>query len=339
MLRFTCSPIKDSLMSVTTSISGGGGGGGAAGIGGSTGSVDNAMLRADGTGGATVQSSAVTIDDAGAISGLTQLDNDNLRLDGNTISSTDTNGDINLTPNGTGSIVVADGGAGATPKMIFGGSGYGFFRNTVTDGGAIFVALNTAAQFAFKANTIFGMDVNGAIKWSSGSGTPHSSYDTGITRASAGVVAIGTGAAGDFSATIKAAAHTIGATNGATAADTFSTESLTLSTGATTTATSGNLAPANSRIEAILVRVTTTITTAANFTVKVTGGNAFAQIGTATTSNSTLTAGTTYVLVPAAYADQYNATATTLTVTTNANPGAGAVRLTSIYRQFVAPTS
>lgn len=35
-----------------------------------------------------------------------QLDVDNLRLDGNTISSTDTNGNINLAPNGTGETVV-----------------------------------------------------------------------------------------------------------------------------------------------------------------------------------------------------------------------------------------
>ena len=33
-----------------------------------------------------------------------QADIDNIRIDGNTISSTDTNGDINLTPNGTGNV-------------------------------------------------------------------------------------------------------------------------------------------------------------------------------------------------------------------------------------------
>lgn len=40
------------------------------GLGGSTGSTDNRILRSDGTGGATVQNSAVTIDDSGNISGL-----------------------------------------------------------------------------------------------------------------------------------------------------------------------------------------------------------------------------------------------------------------------------
>lgn len=44
------------------------------GLGGSTGSTDNRILRADGTGGSTVQNSAVTIDDSGNISGVARLD-------------------------------------------------------------------------------------------------------------------------------------------------------------------------------------------------------------------------------------------------------------------------
>lgn len=36
-------------------------------IGGSTGATDNAIIRADGTGGATVQNSAATIDDSGTV--------------------------------------------------------------------------------------------------------------------------------------------------------------------------------------------------------------------------------------------------------------------------------
>lgn len=50
------------------------------GIGGSTGSTDNAILRADGTGGSTLQSSLVTIDDSGIIdtpNGLTTTGNIN----------------------------------------------------------------------------------------------------------------------------------------------------------------------------------------------------------------------------------------------------------------------
>ena len=44
-----------------------------------------------------------------AIAGITQLDVDNIRTDGNTISITNSNGDLSLTPNGTGTVVVPSG--------------------------------------------------------------------------------------------------------------------------------------------------------------------------------------------------------------------------------------
>lgn len=127
--------------------------------------------------------------------------------------------------------------------------------------------------------------------------------------------------------------------NGSTATQTYSTELLTLSTLAVNTNTAGNLAPANSRIKAITYRVTTTISISTSFMVSVTGGNAFNSIGTATSAQTGLTSGTTGVLVPAAYADQYNTSATTLTVTTIGVAGTGAIRLTIYYETFVPPIS
>ena len=60
--------------------------------------------------------SATTGTFSGAVSGttgtFTQLNSDNIRVDGNTISSTDTNGDITLDPNGTGDTIVASGNVG-----------------------------------------------------------------------------------------------------------------------------------------------------------------------------------------------------------------------------------
>lgn len=44
-----------------------------------------------------------------ALAGLTQLDVDNVRIDGNTISSTDSNGHITLSPEGTGTVKVPSG--------------------------------------------------------------------------------------------------------------------------------------------------------------------------------------------------------------------------------------
>lgn len=65
--------------------------------------TDNAIARFNGTGGA-LQNSGVIISDGDAVSGITRLDVDNLRLDGNTLTSTDVNGAINITPNGLGAI-------------------------------------------------------------------------------------------------------------------------------------------------------------------------------------------------------------------------------------------
>ena len=70
--------------------------------------TDNALARFDGTTGKLIQNAIAILSDAGALSGLTQLDVDNLRLDGNTLSSTDANGDINLTPDGTGNVAVTN---------------------------------------------------------------------------------------------------------------------------------------------------------------------------------------------------------------------------------------
>jgi len=71
-------------------------------------STDNALVRFDGVTGKLVQNSVGILSDVGALSGLTLLDVDNVRIDLNTISSTNANGNINLTPNGTGLNVLAN---------------------------------------------------------------------------------------------------------------------------------------------------------------------------------------------------------------------------------------
>lgn len=48
----------------------------------------------------------ITPNGTGTVVVGTDLDVDNINVDGNTISSTDTNGDINLSPNGTGTVVI-----------------------------------------------------------------------------------------------------------------------------------------------------------------------------------------------------------------------------------------
>jgi hypothetical protein len=69
-------------------------------------STDNAIARFDSTTGKLIQNSGVIISDANAVTGVTALTVDNLNLDLNTLSSTDTNGNIILDPNGTGLIAM-----------------------------------------------------------------------------------------------------------------------------------------------------------------------------------------------------------------------------------------
>ena len=106
----------------------------------------NIAITPNGTG--EVDISKVDID-AGAIDGVTigtnsevtDLRVDNIKVDGNTISSTNTDGDISISPNGTGEVVVGSGSAsgkitssGAHDLVIDTNSGTNSGSITITDG-------------------------------------------------------------------------------------------------------------------------------------------------------------------------------------------------------------
>lgn len=119
------------------------------------------------------------------------------------------------------------------------------------------------------------------------------------------------------------------------------TEEITLNTGAAATDSVANLLPANALIEAIAWRITQTITTAANFTI----GDS-AQAARFQGTMATLTAGTTGIGLlqhnPANASNDLGPVQTAaakLRITCNVAPGAGKIRVTVFYRQFVAPTS
>lgn len=98
----TQAPADNSTLIATTAYADAAGGDGdVVGPGSST---DNALARFDSTTGKLLQNSVGILTDAGALSGLTLLDVDNININGNTISATDSNGDIILLPDGTGGI-------------------------------------------------------------------------------------------------------------------------------------------------------------------------------------------------------------------------------------------
>lgn len=70
-------------------------------------STDNAVVRWDGTSGAQLQDSPLVVDDLGNVTGALSVEAGNLKLEGNVISSTDTDGNITITPDGTGKVIIS----------------------------------------------------------------------------------------------------------------------------------------------------------------------------------------------------------------------------------------
>ena len=118
-------------------------------------STDNAITRFDSTTGKLVQDSGVTIDDSNVLSGATQLNVDNLRFDGNTLSTTDTNGNLNIDLDGSGSI---DFVGSATASRFYVNHLGQVAINGGVPSGELFYATNedtglTRASMVFGANT------------------------------------------------------------------------------------------------------------------------------------------------------------------------------------------
>jgi hypothetical protein len=177
-----------------------------------------------------------------------------------------------------------------------------------------------------------------AVATVGGSATPVFTFTLfGILLQAAGVAVSTTQAGATTSSQV-----TITGTNGAQVVFGSNTELLTLSTGGATTDTTGNLLPAGAIIDAVEAIVTTAITTATAFglgdpttaTRFTAAGAAAAALGTrivgidAMNGNITTTA-----------AGPTQAAAAKVRVTANGTPGAGAVRITVFYRQYIAPTS
>lgn len=177
------------------SASSGGGGGGSGDVVGPASSTDNALARFDGTTGELLQDGVVTVSDAGAVAGVTQLDVDFLRLDGRAIKSTDTNGDIVIDPDGSGR--VAFGGQTSTdPALVLLSSfaGSPALRVVAADfsaGGGIIGAIvavpsDTApAMWMNNGNIEFGS--GGQLMARDGTNLLTATQDTGMGRAAGGV--------------------------------------------------------------------------------------------------------------------------------------------------------
>lgn len=129
--------------------------------------------------------------------------------------------------------------------------------------------------------------------------------------------------------------------NGAQVVPYQDSELITLATGAATTDSVGNLLHANSLIDSVVCRVTTTITTSVTWQI-----SDPTTAGRFSATSAVMTAGATIVGIKqwnpdgaAAANGPGQAADAKLRLTMNANPGAGVVRCTVFGRTFIAPTS
>lgn len=163
-------------------------------------------------------------------------------------------------------------------------------------------------------------------------GTGGQQADSGITTAS---VATLSGTQTLTNKTLASAAIVTDGTYGSTAGITAgacetSYAATTVNTGSATTTTGQSCLPAAAIIIGVVYRITTTITTASSFTVGKAGSTSqFCS------TQSTLTAGTTGTCSPSSFAYQSNATS--VVVTFNTTPGAGAMRLITYYITMTSP--
>lgn len=216
--------------------------------------------------------------------------------------------------------------------------------SNVTVGGAL-TSTGAITASAGLVGAVTG-NVTGNINGTVGAVTPAAgTFTTLISTGGAinGTVGASTPAAGTFTTTSAATAtattaQVVSATNGATWTRGYNTELITLSTSGTTTDSVANLLPADSIIEAVVARVTTTITTATDWKLgDATIAGRFSAVNAVMTSGSTQV-GTVHVDQTGTSGPRQTAAAK-LRITTTGTPGAGVIRVTVFYRQFVAPTS
>ena len=135
-------------------------------------------ITAEGRVGIGTNTPTVTLDVNGSIKS-TQLDIDNLRLDGNTLSATNSNGNIYLSPNGLAignQLVVSQTNGGPTMEFINGGpdtlifldgdgaAGTSFKATSSGGGGTILFLDHLNAKVGIGTNTpAVALDVNGNI--------------------------------------------------------------------------------------------------------------------------------------------------------------------------------
>lgn len=229
-----------------------------------------------------------------------------------------------------GGLTGKDGAATAVTYGLGGAVNVGIY------GGSSTIRFSAAGLVARLDANNFRLTSGLGLVW--GNGNADVSPDCGLERAAAGIVKFtdgsdaGTGAGGCQPAQ---------SASGSNVRILTAEENLVLNTGATITDTTADLLPANSVILAVMTRTTTAITTAVNFDVgDPTTATRFATNYTGVALDS-VAVHTTAITTGIANATTgiFQAAAAKIRITTDANPGAGRVKITVVYMLCTPATS
>ena len=150
--------------------------------------ANDVLVIVDATGPETKKATVSAIVGAGLLAGVGEAHIDNIEINGNAIISTDTNGNIDLTPNGSGEVNISkvDIDSGTIDNTVIGGStpAAATFSTADINGGTIDGATiggSTAGAGTFTSAVVNGSGGLGYATGSGGTVTQITSRTTGVT--------------------------------------------------------------------------------------------------------------------------------------------------------------
>jgi len=150
--------------------------------------ANDVLVIVDATGPETKKATVSAIVGAGLLAGVGEAHIDNIEINGNAIISTDTNGNIDLTPNGSGEVNISkvDIDSGTIDNTVIGGStpAAATFSTADINGGTIDGATiggSTAGAGTFTSAVVNGSGGLGYATGSGGTVTQATSRTTGVT--------------------------------------------------------------------------------------------------------------------------------------------------------------
>lgn len=244
--------------------------------------ANDVLVIVDATGPETKKATVSAIVGAGLLAGVGEAHIDNIEINGNAIISTDTNGNIDLTPNGSGEVNISkvDIDSGAIDNTVIGGStpNAGTFTNLTASGTVSFSGATVSDGGSVTTVDINGGTIDGATIGGSTAGA--GTFTSAVVNGSGGL-GYATGSGGTVTQiTSRTTGVTLDKTNGAitlvSAAGTTSWQTFTV-TNSTVAATDTVIVSQKSGTDLNMIHVTAVAAGSFNISFATTGGTTTEQ--------------------------------------------------------------